>query len=119
MSALVENGELAENYLGVNTVSIAPMDRDEELGRSIKEAVEKDKEVGPYLKFLRDLELPRDEGTEEYLKHFSFDDEGFLLHRGLVYIPNEPAIKLEILRRSHDSKTAGHFGQVKTLEIVS
>ena len=47
------------------------------------------------------------------------DDEGFLLHKGLVYIPNEPAIKLEILRRSHDLKTAGHFGQVKTLEIVS
>ena len=119
VSALTENGELTESYLGINAVSVSPMDRDEELGWSIKETVEKDKEVGPYLKFLRNSELPRDKGTEEYLKHFCFDDDGFLLHGGLVYIPNEPAIKLEILRRSHDSKTAGHFGQAKTLEIVS
>ena len=119
VSALVESGELAKDYLEVNAVSVAPMDKDDELGRRIKEAVEKDEEVGPYLKFLRSPNLPRDEETDEYLKPFSFDDDGFLLHRGLVYIPSEPTIKLEILRRSHDSKTAGHFGQVKTLEMVS
>jgi Integrase zinc binding domain len=45
--------------------------------------------------------------------------DGLVLCDRLIYVPNECDIKLEILKSCHDSKVAGHFGQAKTLEIVS
>ena len=45
--------------------------------------------------------------------------DGLLYHEGLVYVPDNDEVKLEILRSCHDAKTAGHFGQAKTLELVN
>jgi Integrase zinc binding domain/Integrase core domain len=47
------------------------------------------------------------------------EDGGLLLKDGLVYVPNENALKLRILRDCHDGKTAGHLGREKTLDQVT
>ena len=46
-------------------------------------------------------------------------EEGLVLFRGLVYIPNDKEIRRRVLKLFHDSPTAGHPGQAKTLELVS
>lgn len=46
-------------------------------------------------------------------------DNGLLLHKGLVYVPDSDDIKLRILRDHHDAPTAGHPGQAKTFELVT
>ena len=45
--------------------------------------------------------------------------EGLLWQGGLVYVPKDTEIKLKILERHHDGKTAGHLGQEKTLDLVT
>jgi len=40
-------------------------------------------------------------------------------YNGLIYVPNKLDIKLKLLNDNHDSVTAGHFGQAKTLELLS
>ena len=42
-----------------------------------------------------------------------------MLYDGLVYVPANDMIKLEILWSCHDSRAAGHLGQEKTLELIS
>jgi hypothetical protein len=37
----------------------------------------------------------------------------------LIYVPNDTAIKLQLLRDHHDSPLAGHHGQEKTYELLS
>src|SRR5262249_18518840 len=51
-------------------------------------------------------------------KGFSHDGE-YLRFNGLLFVPNNNRIKLEILRQHHDSPTAGHFGAEKTLELIT
>ena len=61
----------------------------------------------------------RNEEIREALEPFTLEQDGLLLHDGLVYVPTKDAIKLEILRSHYDSRAAGHLGQEKTLELVS
>ena len=49
---------------------------------------------------------------------FNFED-GLLLKQGRIYVPADMEVKLRILERCHDGKTAGHLGREKTLELVS
>ena len=50
---------------------------------------------------------------------YKLNSEGLVTFNGLIYIPNINELKVDILRRHHDSLTAGHFGQAKTLESLS
>src|SRR5438552_12101994 len=45
--------------------------------------------------------------------------EDLVLKHGLIYIPNDDELKLQVLRSCHDSPTSGHLGQDKTLELAS
>jgi hypothetical protein len=36
-----------------------------------------------------------------------------------VYIPRDGSVRQEIMKICHDDPLAGHFGQAKTLELVS
>ncbi|KAH0604570.1 uncharacterized protein H6S33_006947 [Morchella sextelata] len=45
--------------------------------------------------------------------------DGLLYYQGLLYIPDDAAIKLEILRTNHDAPSAGHPGRARTLELLS
>jgi len=63
--------------------------------------------------------LLRNEEVRDALEPFTLEEDGLLLHDGLVYVLANDAIKLKILRSCHDSRAAGHLGQEKTLELVS
>lgn len=45
-------------------------------------------------------------------------DNGLLRYRGKVYVPDQQALRLEIIRASHDDPLAGHFGRDKTIDLV-
>jgi Integrase zinc binding domain len=45
--------------------------------------------------------------------------DNLVLREGLVYIPKNDNLKLQILQQFQDSPTTGHLGQAKTLELVS
>ena len=45
--------------------------------------------------------------------------EGLLRYKDRIYVPDSEPLKVDILCKAHDGRTAGHFGQTKTLEAVS
>lgn len=50
---------------------------------------------------------------------WSEDHSGLVRHDGAVYIPQDRATQMEILRVNHDDPwQGGHFGQTRTLEVV-
>lgn len=91
----------------------------EQLRQSILDALPNDPKVGKLLRYLRDPMVMRDDETVRLLRPLAIDEDGLLLREGLVYIPNNDGIKLQVLQNCHDSKVAGHFGQEKTIELVS
>ena len=70
------------------------------------------------LPFLRDPLHPRDNSMRDELSSFSLRD-GLVYFDGRVYVPDDDAIKLKILRQCHDAPSAGHFGQARTREMVT
>jgi hypothetical protein len=42
-----------------------------------------------------------------------------LLHDNLVYVPQDAALRVELMQTHHDDPLAGHFGEAKTLELLS
>ncbi|GLB39299.1 putative retrotransposable element tf2 155 kda protein type 1-like [Lyophyllum shimeji] len=46
-------------------------------------------------------------------------DQGVLMFRGRIYVPNIPELRRRIVEQHHDSRVAGHPGCWKTLELVS
>lgn len=49
---------------------------------------------------------------------WSLGTAGELLHNQRLLVPNEAAVKQEILHTLHDDPMAGHFGPVRTLELI-
>jgi hypothetical protein len=45
--------------------------------------------------------------------------EELIYFKGRLQIPDVEELLLEIAKQEYDSKVAGHFGQKKTLEIMS
>jgi Integrase zinc binding domain len=46
------------------------------------------------------------------------DDRGLLRHKGSVYVPEDPAIRQEVIKANYDDPYAGHFGAARTIELV-
>jgi len=55
---------------------------------------------------------------EALLKHWELED-GLLYYKGRLFIPSKEELLTEIAKGCHDSKVARHFGQEKTLELVT
>jgi transposase InsO family protein len=56
-------------------------------------------------------------GTEEQL--WAVDSNGLVRHKGRVFVPNDPAVRQEILRVNHDDPwQGGHFGRERTLKMI-
>ena len=70
------------------------------------------------MEMLRNPDLPCEDDVQQFLEPFSMRED-LVLYNGLIYIPENNDIKLQILQQCHDSPTAGHLGQAKTLELVS
>lgn len=49
---------------------------------------------------------------------YSLSDE-LLFYNGTVYVPDFEPLKVRLLTQAHDHPASGHFGQAKTLEILS
>ena len=47
------------------------------------------------------------------------EKDGLLYYKNRLYIPENQALQTEIAQGCHDSLVAGHFGQEKTIEIVT
>ncbi|GLB45893.1 putative retrotransposable element tf2 155 kda protein type 1-like [Lyophyllum shimeji] len=47
------------------------------------------------------------------------EDQGVLMFRGRIYVPNIPELRRRIVEQHHDSRVAGDSGRWKTLELVS
>jgi RNase H-like domain found in reverse transcriptase/Integrase zinc binding domain len=50
-------------------------------------------------------------------KPWSWQD-GLLLHDGLVYVPHDDALRVELMQMHHNDPLAGHYGVAKTLELL-
>ena len=53
------------------------------------------------------------------LARFLLGPSGLLYHDNKLYIPDSEILKTNILRQVHDHPTAGHFGQAKTIDLLS
>ena len=51
--------------------------------------------------------------------NWKFDEDGLLRRGGKLFIPNAPAVRIEVIATNHDSKLAGHFGRSKTVQMIS
>ena len=46
-------------------------------------------------------------------------ENGLLLRNNLIYVPDDNSLRLELLRQHHNDPLAGHFGFLKTFELLS
>ena len=104
--------------LALSAVTVQQLDADDEFAHKIKTALPRDPNIGPYITNLQDPTLPREDDVQLYLEPYSMRD-GLVLRNGLVYIPNDDELKLQVLHSCHDSPVSGHLGQDKTLELAS
>ena len=47
------------------------------------------------------------------------EEQGLILYRGKVYVLKDHKLRIEIVKLHHNTPTAGHPGQWKTLELVT
>ncbi|KAH0607596.1 uncharacterized protein H6S33_002630 [Morchella sextelata] len=47
------------------------------------------------------------------------DNNGRLLYRGALYVPDDNDLRLRLLKEHHDKPSAGHPGKAKTLELLN
>lgn len=47
------------------------------------------------------------------------DEDGLLRRKGRLYIPCEESFRAELLRKCHDDPMAGHYGALRTQELLS
>ena len=67
----------------------------------------------------RNDELSRlKENSEALPKHWYMED-GLLYYKDRLFIPANEDLLTEIAKGCHDSKVAGHFGQEKTIQLVT
>ena len=70
-----------------------------------------------WLERKRELDRLENEGRE-FPANWS-SNGGLLYYKNRLYIPDNDGLKTVIAKGCHDSKVAGHFGQEKTIEIVT
>ena len=87
---------------------------EEDVLLSVKEAAMEDEN---WMRRKEELEtLTREE--KELPKQWSIS-EGILYYRDRLFMPDNEDLQTLIAKSCHDSKIAGHFGQEKTLEIIT
>ena len=85
------------------------------LEQRIRDCQERDTDV------VKGLETLKSKGPRQLtsgLREWEIDD-GLIYHRGKLYIPADKSLRTEIVRRNHDTLSAGHPGKHGTLELVS
>lgn len=49
---------------------------------------------------------------------YTLDRDGIVWCQGKLYLPEQGGCRLEAMKRHHDNPLAGHFGHVRTLELI-
>ena len=78
-----------------------------------------DPSLQPILQHLRNSSTRIPSHLRANLARFSLGPSGLLYHDNKLYIPDSELLKIHILRQAHDHPTAGHFGQAKTIDLLS
>ena len=47
------------------------------------------------------------------------EEDGFVYHKGKLYVPNVKELRSDVVKTCHDSITTGHPGKNDTIELVS
>jgi len=67
----------------------------------------------------RGRELVRLRESRKKMPDEGIEKDGSLYYKNRLYIPEDEALQTEIAQGCHDSLVAGHFGQEKTMQIVT
>ena len=109
---------LKPEYFAISAIDShhATLINDNKILREVKEALLDDEVTKNYNALL-------DSGPREFkkgLQEWNFEN-GLLLHRGKVYIPQtkDDELRRKIVQMHHDLLSAGHSGRWKTYELVS
>ena len=84
-----------------------------DLLRQIRNAKVFDEQVVKAVKQLKTSSSKKIEGQEWE------EEQGLILYRGKVYVPQDADLRRQIIAVHHDSPVAGHPGKWKTIELVS
>jgi hypothetical protein len=84
-----------------------------EVWRSLKDDMQEESVA----KAARELRKDKGRGTIKSTEWSKSD--GLLMFHGKIYVPNDRDLRCLIVEQHHDTRTAGHAGHVKTLELVS
>src|SRR5579863_9720378 len=91
-----------------------PVKMDNDLKLTIQTAITNDKLTGQKLK---DILTSGPRRITKGLQEWNYEN-GLILYKGLVYVPNNNALKQRITKQFHNG-LMGHPGQWKTLELIS
>jgi hypothetical protein len=94
--------------------TIIPIGMDIDLKEAIEEGIKEDHLTGDKLKEIL-LSGPRH--ITKGLQEWNYKN-GLMLYKGLVYIPNNEALKQKVVQQFHDN-LMGHPGQWKTLKLIT
>lgn len=93
----------------LNTARISSIQKKTFIDSFLEQVKTATKNDAEYQKFLQ--ERPQDKNR--------IVEDDLIYYKGRLQIPNDNQIRLQIASDEHDSKIAGHFGQKKTLELIS
>ena len=62
--------------------------------------------------------LQRSVEAGSHESEWKIDERGLLMKGGRIYVPDDPALRQEILRIHHDDPYSGHFGVAKTFALI-
>ena len=88
-------------------VTVQSLNLDVEFANKIKATLPTDPNISPYIANLQDPTLPREEDVQLYLEPYTICDDLVLRH-GLVYIPNNDDLKLQVL----------HFAMIPLSQVI-
>ena len=111
---LLKPHRFAANLSDLSTVN-APT---KPLLERIKGAYATDTALQELLSLLRDKTIRRTNEQRNKLSPLRLKD-GVVLWNGLVYVPDDASIRLELMKHAHDAPSGGHYGTFKTIEVLS
>jgi len=91
-----------------------PTGINDDLKAAIQEAIITDKLMGQKLK---DILTSGPRQVTKGLQEWNYEN-GLILYKGLIYIPNNKELKCKVMQQFHDN-LMGHPGQWKTIELIS
>ncbi|KAE8224305.1 hypothetical protein CF326_g8057, partial [Tilletia indica] len=81
--------------------------------------LKEDPEVRDIVAALQHPSSPPPAHVQSRLQHFQLAENGLLLQKGLIYVPDAEDLKVTLLRQAHDGLLGGHQGQARTFEVLS